>query len=128
GDLRIALRLKMLGECRVLLKKYAEAQGPLQDSLAIYLKKQPKDILRHMTAILLGAALLGQKKYADAEPLLLHGAKELVAQAANLSPANRQLALAVVQRIAELYETAQQPEQAEGWRQRLQVLQAKEER
>jgi hypothetical protein len=121
-DLSLALRLKFLGECRVELKKYAEAEQLLRDSLAIYLKKQPSSLLRYNTESLLGAALAGQKKFAEAEPLVVNSAKMLVAIAANLQPSQRDFVLLAVQRVIDLYDAWERPDDAAKWRKQLEEL------
>jgi hypothetical protein len=113
----LALRLNLLGTCRVALKQYAAAEAPLRDSLAIYLKFQPKGVLRYDTESLLGAALAGQEKDAEAEPLLTGSAKVLLASAAKLSPANQKLAAAAAQRVIDFYAARGNADEAARWRQ-----------
>jgi serine/threonine protein kinase/Tfp pilus assembly protein PilF len=55
------------------LKGFAEAEPLLREALIIREKTQPDDWTTFNSQSLLGGALLGQKKYADAEPLLLKG-------------------------------------------------------
>jgi serine/threonine protein kinase len=50
-----------------------EAERLLREALAIREKRDPGDWDTHVTRSMLGGALLGQKKYAGAEPLLLKG-------------------------------------------------------
>ena len=50
-----------------------------------------------------------------AVPLLLGSAKVLIGSAAKLSPDNRQLMLAVVQRVIDLYDDWDRPEEDEAW-------------
>ncbi len=52
-------------------KKYAQAETEARAALAFYEKRMPDDLIRFELTGVLGSALLGQKKYADAEPLLL---------------------------------------------------------
>ncbi len=54
-------------------KKCTEAELLVRESLAIREQKEPGDWRTYNTKSLLGGALLGQKKYAEAEPLLLKG-------------------------------------------------------
>ena len=54
-------------------KAWTEAEPLLRECLAIREKTQPDVWPTFNTQSLLGGALLGQKKYADAEPLLLAG-------------------------------------------------------
>ena len=51
----------------------AAAEPLLRESLAISAKQAPDAWFTFNTQALLGGALLGQKKYAEAEPLLLRG-------------------------------------------------------
>src|SRR5262249_2408509 len=56
-----------------LAGKPFEAEPLLRACLAIQTKKAPDEWRTFETRSLLGASLLGQKKYAEAEPLLLQG-------------------------------------------------------
>jgi hypothetical protein len=68
----------------------------------------------------LGAALLGQKKYADAEPLLLQGYGGM-RQLENGMPEGerRRLLTDAVERVVRFYEVTEQPEKARAWREKL---------
>jgi serine/threonine protein kinase len=121
-DLRLLWPLTLLGECRLMQKKYVAAEQPLRESLAVYQKKHPKTLLRYGTESLLGAALAGQEKYADAEPLLVNSAREMLAAAGHLPPADRRLLVACVQRVVDLYDAWQRPDDAAVWRKHLQTL------
>jgi eukaryotic-like serine/threonine-protein kinase len=55
------------------LKVYADAEPLLRECLAIRQKMQPDDWRTFNTQSMLGGVLLGQKNYADVEPLLLQG-------------------------------------------------------
>ena len=55
------------------MKGYAESEPLLRECLVIREKMQPDAWTTFNTQSLLGGALLGQKKYADAEQLLLKG-------------------------------------------------------
>ena len=57
----------------LLQKKPAEAELKLRECLTIRQKIQPDDWTTFDTKSMLGEALLDQKKFADAEPLLLAG-------------------------------------------------------
>jgi len=54
-----ALAHVSLGTALQAQEKFAEAEAPLRDCLAIYMKKQPKSVLRFGTESLPGAALAG---------------------------------------------------------------------
>src|SRR5262249_38231909 len=69
-SLASASPLAGLGTNLIHQKKWAEAEAVLSESLAILLKQQPDGWLLISTQALLGAAILNQGRYADAEPLL----------------------------------------------------------
>jgi tetratricopeptide (TPR) repeat protein/tRNA A-37 threonylcarbamoyl transferase component Bud32 len=121
-DLDVALRLKLLGQCQGIQKHYAAAEQSLRESLAISRKKQPLSILRYDTETLLGAALVGQRRYGSAEPLLLSGARFFKARVASLAPAQRRFLFDAVNRLIELYDAWGRPEDAARWRQELAAL------
>jgi serine/threonine-protein kinase len=121
-DPQLAYYLNLIGECRVRQMKFAAAEVPLRESLAIFEKKQPGSVLRSDTESLLGAALAGQKKYADAEPLLVKSATVLKNNAAKVGPANRPLVLAAVGRVVDLYVAWDRPDDAARWRKDLEAL------
>ena len=60
----------------------ADAEAVLHESLVIRERKQPDDWVTFHTRSLLGGSLLGQKRYADAEPLLLAGSEGVRQRAA----------------------------------------------
>jgi tRNA A-37 threonylcarbamoyl transferase component Bud32 len=115
-DLNLALKLNLLGECRVLLKKFAEAEAPLRDSLHIYQKKVPNGLLRFDTESLLGASLAGQKQFSAAEPLLVNAVKGFQGLKAKLLPGGKKLAAAALDRLIDFYEAWGKPAEAAKWR------------
>ena len=65
--------LAQIGLALLQTEELAEAEPLLRECLAIREKTQPDVWSTFNTKSLLGGALLGQKKYAEAEPLLLAG-------------------------------------------------------
>src|SRR5205814_1049275 len=78
--------LNLLGTCRVALDKFAAAEAPLRDGLKICQEQLPNAQFRYDTESLLGASLAGQKKFAEAEPLLVHAVEGFQALKATTSP------------------------------------------
>jgi serine/threonine protein kinase/tetratricopeptide (TPR) repeat protein len=112
-----------LGSNLMLQKKWAEAEAVLRESLAILLKKQPDGWPRFSTESLLGAVLLGQGRYADAEPLLLQGYKGLKQRAATIPPQFRQPRItAALTRLVRLYDGWHRMSEAAKWRKELEAL------
>src|SRR5262249_33044804 len=82
-------------------------------------KSQPDDWTCFHSMSQLGAALAGQKKYAEAEPLLIDGYEGLKAREVKIpAPAKKYLAAAAA-RIVPFYEAWGQPEKAAAWRAKL---------
>ena len=67
----------------------------------------------------LGGSLLGQKKYAEAEPLLISGYEGMKAREAKVPAAGKIRITEAAQRLVTLYESWGKPEKANEWRDRL---------
>jgi eukaryotic-like serine/threonine-protein kinase len=68
------------------IKAISEAEPLLRECLAIREKTEPEVWTTFSTKSMLGGALLGQKKYAEAEPLLLTGYEGMKQREANMPP------------------------------------------
>jgi serine/threonine protein kinase/Tfp pilus assembly protein PilF len=122
-DVNLGFHLMLLGDCQVQQEKHVEAEKTLREGLAIYQKKLPQATPRYNTESLLGAALAGQRKYVESEPLLLNGFKGFLAGADKLNAVGQQQQLAAVRRIIDLYDAWNRPEDAAPYRKRLEMLQ-----
>jgi eukaryotic-like serine/threonine-protein kinase len=67
-----------LGHVRLLQRKYNEAEAPLRYGLQMYEKSKPDSWERYSCQSMLGASLAGQKKFSEAEPLLISGYEGIV--------------------------------------------------
>jgi eukaryotic-like serine/threonine-protein kinase len=100
-------------------KQWTEAETTARECLELRAKKLPDEWPRFHTMSQLGAALAGQAKYADAEPLLIGGYEGLKAREATIpAPRKKDLAEAAA-RIIPFYEAWGQPEKAQLWRAKL---------
>jgi hypothetical protein len=100
-------------------RHWSEAAATARECLDIYSRTTPDDWLRFFTMSQLGAALVEQKRYAQAEPLLVQGYEGLKAREAKMSvPARRHVSGAAA-RIVPFYEAWGKPDKAEEWRKRL---------
>ena len=72
-DPKLADALAVVTHALLTQKKFAEAEAPARECLAIREKKLPDAWLTFNSRSQLGGSLLGQKKYAEAEPFLLSG-------------------------------------------------------
>ena len=68
---------------------------------------------------MLGGSLLGQKKYALAEPLLISGYEGLKAREATIAAAGKPRLPEAGQRLVKLYDAWGKPEKAAEWRNKL---------
>jgi hypothetical protein len=64
---------------------------------------------------MLGGALLGQKRYPEAEPLLREGYQGLKDRADQIPPEARKRILEAVDRLVELYTALGKPEDVKKW-------------
>lgn len=97
--------------------KPADAELKLRECLMIRHKLQPDDWSTFETMSVLGEALLGQKKYSDAEPHLLAGYKGLKQHRDAIPSTDRpQLITKALDRLVKLYEAWGRTELATRWR------------
>jgi len=108
-----------LGQLQLREHKYPEAESTLRDVLQGYEKVMPKSWERYDCESILGGSLEGQKRYTEAEPLLISGYEGVVQQQATIPLQDRRVLAEVGERIVQLYENWDKPGKAAEWRQRL---------
>jgi tetratricopeptide (TPR) repeat protein len=111
--------LDALGRIRLQERRYAEAEPVLREALAGQEKKTPDSWERFNSQSMLGAASAGQKRYGDAEPLLLSGYEGLLQRKATIPSYNRVAIEEAGERIVQLYQHWDKPEKADVWRDKL---------
>jgi hypothetical protein len=99
--------------------QYAAAEPLLRECLRIFDQMAANDRETPMTQSLLGASLLGQKNYAEAETLLLAGYEGLKQRVETTSPLDRYRLTEAVERLVELYEATGKKDKAAEWRAKL---------
>ncbi len=105
-----------LAETCLPVNRPAEAELLTRECLAIRQKTSPDEWTMFNTQSLLGGALLAQKKYAEAEPLLVSGYKGMRDRTAKM-PADEKTRLKdAIQRLVQLYEATNRPEKAVEWK------------
>jgi hypothetical protein len=97
-------------------KAFADAEPPLRECLAIREKAGPDDWTTFNTRTMLGGALLGQKKYAKAEPLLRQGDEGMKAREKSIPPQGLTRLTEACDRLIELYTATNRPDEAKKWR------------
>jgi tetratricopeptide (TPR) repeat protein len=116
-----AAELAALGFKLLHQKKWSDAEAPLAESLAIREQTQPEIWSTFNSRSLLGAALLGQRKYEQAEPLLVQGYKGMIDREATIPPQGQPRVREALERLIDLYFALGKPEQANDWRRRLPI-------
>jgi tetratricopeptide (TPR) repeat protein len=117
--------LAMLGLNLLSQEKGTEAEGVLRTCLAIRQQKQADVWSTFNTQAQLGGALLLQKQYAAAEPLLLQGYEGMKQREASIPPPGRPRLTEALQRLVQLYDAWGQPDKAAQWRKQLALHQEK---
>jgi tetratricopeptide (TPR) repeat protein len=130
-----AARIGLLGENLVAAKSYVEAETHLRQCLQVWQKRLPHSghfwlgLSKQGAAreyafakCLLGASWLGQKKYEEAEPLLLKGYDGLKPQpivGENATPLTRRRQNEALDWLVQLYDGWDKPDEAAKWRKEL---------
>jgi hypothetical protein len=101
----------------LLQERYEEAEPIAREAVAM---NRTEDFKYPYWVSILGAVLLGQKKYAEAEPLLLKG-YEGTKQVEDLFTECKWRKVQISRWIIHLYEASNQPEKARMWRGKLEA-------
>jgi serine/threonine protein kinase/tetratricopeptide (TPR) repeat protein len=112
----LARSLVDLGLTQLKLDKFTEAEAKLREGLEIFQKSQLDSWERYDAMVLLGAALAGQRKYAEAEPLLLSGYEGLKSRGKSIPAPNRGVVAEAGRRIEGLYASWGKADKAAAWR------------
>jgi len=124
--------LDLLGQNLLAQHKWADAEAILRKDVALRerltIPMAPANVIQSVSAnarSMLGASLVGQKRYAEAEPLLVQGYEGLLGMA-NVSvngTAYRDMFMPMVkqavERLVQLYDAWHKPAQAAKWRKEL---------
>jgi tetratricopeptide (TPR) repeat protein len=97
----------------------ADAEPLARECLAVREKNESDRWKTANAKSLLGGALLGQRKFAEAEPLVLAGYEGLKSQEAKIPPEGKQNLPKAARRVVDLYEGWGKPDRAAEWRARL---------
>ena len=91
-------------------------RGRENESLAIRARKEPDTWTTFNTKSLLGGARLGQKKYAEAEPLLRQGYEGMKAREKAIPSQSSTRLPEALDRLIELYTATDKPGEVTKWR------------
>jgi serine/threonine protein kinase/tetratricopeptide (TPR) repeat protein len=96
--------------------KFAQSEPLARGVVEFDQKKQPDDWQRFRAESLLGASLAGQKKYAEAEPLLLEGYQGMLARKGRMEVRDWYHLDRAREWIVQLYRAWGKPERAAEWK------------
>src|SRR5262249_10574654 len=105
-----------LGELYLLQGRHAQAEKVLRECLEEREKKEPNSFRLASTQSMLGRVLAKEKKFAEAESVLLAGHKGLKANARATPLWGRYYLPETALWLAELYEARGRPDEAKKWR------------
>jgi hypothetical protein len=111
--------LTSFSELQLREQRYGNGERLLREALNTLGKNRPGDWRRYNAESLLGAALSGQQRYADAEPLLLSGYAGLTQRKDTIPSTEKSRMAETGEWIVQLYRTWGQPEKANAWQARL---------
>ena len=92
-----------VGMFYVTQREYVKAEPSLRDSLKWLARNQPEGSDRFVIEGLVGVSLLGQKKHAEARPLLFAAYAGIEARESSVSPSAKPSIARIVRSIAQLY-------------------------
>lgn len=107
-----------LGNVRLERRDYDSAEKLLRETLASYQRSYPDIWQRYGCESLLGAALAGEKKYGEAEPMLLEGYQGMVAREEQMAVGSRRYLEKARGSLTEMYTAWGKPEKAAEWKNR----------
>jgi tetratricopeptide (TPR) repeat protein/tRNA A-37 threonylcarbamoyl transferase component Bud32 len=109
----------LLGSLLLQTGDFAGAESLLRQSLNVRTETDPSDWRTSADQSLLGAALSGLKRFAEAEPLLVAGYTGLKERELKIPAADRPDAVQAGPRLVRLYDDWGFPAKAEEWRRKL---------
>jgi tetratricopeptide (TPR) repeat protein len=108
--------LALFGSSLLQAHVFPDAEPLLRECLAIREKTQPDAWTTFNAMSMLGGALLGQKKYTAAEPLLLKGYEGMKQREKTIPKGGETRIPEVLDRLIELSTATNKPEEAKKWR------------
>ncbi len=115
-SLDYAWALATLGKMLIVRSACTEAEPIVREALAIREVMLREDWRTFNTKALLGRALFGQKRYADAEPLLRVGYEGVKARAETMSPYRKHYLRETLDCLIQLAEATGKPSDAKAWK------------
>jgi tetratricopeptide (TPR) repeat protein len=113
---RLATALVQFSLTLLQLKAYTDAEPIIRECLAIRERTQPNEWPAFNARTLLGQALLGQRRYAEAEPLLLQGYEGLKQRENSIPPPYKERLPKAADQLIDLYAALGKSKDVAVWR------------
>ncbi len=126
GHPNIVRCLSSLASLLQAQNRFAEAELFYREALTIRESKAPDDWQTSSARSMLGGALLGQKKLAQAEPLLLDGYRGMKEREASIPPQSATRILESLELLVQLYGAKGDATEAAAWRSKLEAARAEQ--
>jgi len=120
----LATQLATVSRTLLTLQAWDEAEPLLRECLAIREKTAPDDWRTFNTKSMLGGALLGQKKFALAEPLLRAGYQGMQEREAAIPPPAKIRIPETLEHLVKVYAAQGNEAEAAAWRSKLEAARA----
>jgi eukaryotic-like serine/threonine-protein kinase len=111
-----------LGRTRFEQQRYGEAESALREALVGYETSAPRDWMRYNSRALLGATLASEKRFSEAEPLLVAGYQGMIQKLPEMTAGDRRALEVAGRQIAKLYQDWGKPEKAAEWKLKLEAF------
>ncbi len=118
-DPELAGAAAQLAAVEIASSRYTEAEQLAREALTILEKKHPEDAPTANTRGLVGASLLGQQKYAEAEPVLLSAYESMQRCEARSSMEGQRTLKQMLERLVQLYTLTGRTNDAAEWKKKL---------
>ncbi len=112
---QLARELASTGKAMLDIKAFTEAEPLLRECLAIREKMNPNTWTTFNSKTMLGGALLGQKKYIDAEQLLLAGYEGMKQREKAIPWHGSARVPEALDRLIQLYTETNKPDEVKKW-------------
>ncbi len=123
---QLAAQLAAASQALLQSQAFAQAEPLLRECLTIREKTQPDVWATFNTQSSLGGALLGQKNFAGAEPLLIAGYNGMKQREKTIPVPGQVRLTEALDRLVKLYEATNKPDKAATWRKELEARKAAE--
>jgi serine/threonine protein kinase len=104
-------------------QRFAEAEPLYRECLTSRETNCPNAWYTHYTRAMLGATLVGKRKFEEAEPLLVSGYEGMRERESSIRERTKVLA-ELMQNLVQLFESTSRPEKAAEWRDKLAMVQS----